>query len=103
MGSKYGEESKIATDKDEKMVSGGLDVGTAAGHSGRFSSGETSETTSNKQHRERFESVRTSKINYSYGSNIPWNGNASTWASKSSDDPMPINMDITALSELMTE
>ena len=36
MGSKYGEESKIATDKDEKMVSGGLDVGTAAGHLAGF-------------------------------------------------------------------
>ena len=103
MGSKYGEESKIITDEYEKMVSEGLDVGTAAGHSGRFSAGVRTETASEKQQRERFESARTSKTSYSYGSNIPSNGNATAWASMSSDDPMPINMDITALSELMTE
>ena len=104
MGSKYGEESKIATDEYEKMVSEGLDVGTAAGYSGTFSAGVTTETASEKQERERFQSARTSKISYSYGSNIPSNGSASTWATKSSDDSMPINMDITALSaELMTE
>jgi len=103
MGSKYGEESKIATDEYEKMVSEGLDVGTAAGYSGRFSAGVTTETASEKQQRERFESARTSKTSYSYGSNIPSNGSATAWLSKSSDDPMPINMDITALSELMTE
>ena len=103
MGSKFGEESKIVTDEYEKMESEGLDVGTAAGYSGRFSAGVTTETASEKQQRERFESARTSKTTYSYGSNIPPDGDATTWSSKSSDDPMPINMDITALSELMTE
>ncbi|XP_078368560.1 uncharacterized protein LOC144652419 [Oculina patagonica] len=103
MGSKFGEESKIVTDQYEKMVSEGVDVGTAAGYSGRYAAGVTTETSSEKQQRERFESARTSKTTYSYGSNIPPDGDADTWASKSSDDPMPINMDITALSELMTE
>ena len=85
------------------MVFEGLDVGTAAGYSGRYSAGVTTETASEKKQRKRFESARTSKTSYSYGSNIPSNGSATAWASKSSDDPMPINMDITALPELMTE
>ena len=103
MGSKYGEESKISTEEYEKMVTEGLDVGTAAGYSGRFSAGVTTETASEKQKRERFESSVTSKTTYSYGSNIPSDGDADLWASKSSDDPIPINMDITALPELLTE
>ncbi len=103
MGAKFGEESKIKTDEYEKMEADGFDVGTAAGHSGKFSAGVTTETSSEKEQRERFESARTSKTTYSYGSNIPSDGDANTWASQSSDDPMPINMDITALSELMTE
>ena len=103
MGAKFGEESKITTDEYEKMKSEGLDVGTAAGYAGTFSAGVTTETSSQKEQRERFEQARTSKKSYSYGSNIPADGNANTWASQSSTDPMPINMDITALSELMTE
>lgn len=97
MGSKYGEESKLATGDYEKMVSERLDTGTSAWYSARFSAGFTTETASEKKQRERFESARTSKISYAYGSNIPSNGNATVWASKTSDDPMPINMDITAL------
>lgn len=103
MGAKFGEESKIATNEYEKMKSEGLDVATAAGHSGKFSAGVTTETASEKEQRERFESARTSKTSYSYGSNIPSSGDANVWASQSTEDPMPINMEIEALSELMTE
>ena len=103
MGAKFGEESKIETNEYEKMEADGLEVGTAAGHSGKFSVGVTTETSSEKEQRERFEASRTDKTTYSYGSNIPADGDANTWASKSTDDPMPINMDIEALSELMTE
>ncbi|XP_078383276.1 uncharacterized protein LOC144665870 [Oculina patagonica] len=103
MGAKFGEESKIKTDEYEQMEAEGLDVGTAAGYSGKVSAGVTTETSSEREQRERFEGARTSKTSYSYGSNIPSDGDANSWASQSSDDPMPINMDISALSELMTE
>ena len=103
MGSKFGEESKIPTDEYEKMISEGLDVGTAAGLSGRFSAGITTETGSEKQKRERFESVRTSKTTVKHGSDIPPDGDASTWAAKSIDDPMPIQVELKALTELLTE
>ena len=103
MGSKFGEESKIPTDEYEQMVSEGLDVATAAGLSGRLSAGITTETSSEKQQRERFESVRTSKTTVKYGSDIPPDGDASTWAAKSIDDPMPINVELKALTELLAE
>ncbi|KAJ7373975.1 hypothetical protein OS493_009303 [Desmophyllum pertusum] len=103
MGAKFGEESQVTTESYEKMVSDGLDVGTAAGYSGSFSAGVTTETSSEKEQREKFESSRSSKTTYSYGSNIPASGDATTWASTSSDDPMPINMELKALSELLTE
>lgn len=103
MGSKFAEESKIVTDEYEKMVSEGLDVGTAAGLSGRLSAGITTETSSEKQQRERFESARTSKTSMKYGSDIPPDSDASTWAAKSLDDPMPINIELKPLTELLTE
>ena len=103
MGSKFGEESQVTTESYEKMVSDGLDVGTAAGYSGSFSAGVTTETSSEKEQREKFESSRSSKTTYSYGSNIPASGDATIWASTSSDDPMPINMELKALTELLTE
>ena len=103
MGSKLSEESKVATDEYEKMVAEGLDVGMAAGLSSRVSAGITTETSSEKQQRERFESVRTSKITLKHGSTIPPDGDASTWVAKSLDDPVPINIELKALTELLTE
>jgi len=102
MGSKFGEESKVATDEYEKMVSEGLDVGAAAGLSGRLSAGITTETSSEKQQRERFESARTSKTTLKHGSDIPPDGDASTWIAKSLDDPVPINAEMKVLTELVT-
>ena len=84
-------------------------MGIAAELSSRLSSGITTETSCEKQQRERerererFESVRTSKTTLKHGSTIPPDGDASTWIAKSLDDPMPINIELKALTELLTE
>ena len=55
MGSKFGTESKISTDKYEALQEKGVDVSTAAGYEGMFSAGYTQETDSQKKQREEFE------------------------------------------------
>ena len=49
MGSKFGTESKISTDKYEALQEKGVDVSTAAGYEGMFSAGYTQETDSQKK------------------------------------------------------
>ena len=103
MGSKYGEESRISTDSYETMVAEGLDIGVSAGYSGMFSVHVGTETSQETEDRKKFESARTSKTMYTYGSSIPADGSAITWASTTTDSPMPINLDLVSVAELLSD
>ncbi|KAK3711502.1 hypothetical protein QZH41_002548 [Actinostola sp. cb2023] len=103
MGSKYGSESKMTTESYESLKEQGLNVGTAAGYSGMFSAGYTQETDQQTQERQKFESARESQISYTYGSQMPANGDANTWASETSDSPMPISLELTSIAEVLTD
>lgn len=103
MGSKFGTESKISTDKYEALQEKGVDVSTAAGYEGMFSAGYTQETDSQKKQREEFENSRESKISYTYGSQMPADESSTTWASQTSQTPMPIHLELTSIAELFTD
>lgn len=103
MGSKFGSESKLSTEKYEELQKNGINVGTAAGFEGRFSAGFQQETDSQREQREAFENARESKFSYTYGTQMPADGSPGTWASQTSQTPMLINIELTSISELLTD
>ena len=68
-----------------------------------FSAGYQQETDSQREQREAFENARESKFSYTYGTQMPADGSTNTWASQTSQTPMPINIELTSISELLTD
>jgi len=102
MGGLYGQQSKITSSSWTKMESMGLDISAGASYSAWGVSAAASVMSKDqKEKAEEFSSSSSEQLLYSLGAAPPEDGKALTWAQDTIKSPMPINLKLTPIIEIM--
>jgi len=104
MGAKMVVRSEFGEEAWSKMEETGLNVAAAAelSFAARASGGVSVETESERQHRQTFESHRSSRTESYLGSHPPHDGRWQTWAANVAASPYPVEYELAAITSLLT-
>ena len=102
-GAIYGMEYHFSQESYQQMKEEGVNIKVSAEYAGLFIAGVSASSETNRKDAEKFEKESKDKFIYSYGTQIPKDGNEMTWASQAAADPLPLKVWIKGIHKLFNK